>query len=709
MVDMSGTNRVLRRIFSLILVLMLLGQVTGSALAAPQFSGSGAAGGLKAAQQSQAVPRFEPSNCTFKYAAQITQGRNIQCGYLVVPETYENASGPTIRLAVVVFKAANSGSASDPLFMLQGGPGGSTIEIYTQLLPLYPQFWRDRDVVLFDQRGTLYSQPALMCPEYDKMVLDTLDVKLSDEESNKAFQDAMRACRSRLAGEGINLGAYNSRESAGDVDALRQVLGYAKIDLYGVSYGTLLAQHVMRFYPGGLRTVILDGVVPTNVNVFNNIPRLENRAFEALFSACSADTECNQNYPNLRQVFYDTVDRLNANPVHIQLTDPDTNKTYASLMDGDSLIGSIFQMIYMTELVPFLPRTIYDARAGKFDLIERIMSQLVFDRSTSYGMYYSVNCSEDGDVTPNPDDLKNLPPEIVNVEKNNVEYYLQTCATWNVPALGSVMDEPVKSDIPTLLLSGQFDPVAPEEYAKDVASSLPHSYSFLFPWGGHGSVGTNECANTILLEFLNNPSSAPDASCITTHGNIQFMTPSSLIHLPVVPELVNLALSLQGSRLVELVVYFVALFLLLTALGIYPLVWLVRLGRRSSADSASALSGAAVRTHRPRLYRVAPWLAAGAGLAIFVFTLVVVGVIFNMIATNDPRYLAGLPGSARPVFVLPLLAALLTMFLIAAALVAWARRAGSTWGRLYLTLVTAAAVACLVVLGSWGMLIGFFS
>ncbi len=119
-----GIYRVLQRVFLLSVILMLLGQVTGAALATPNFSLPGAA-----VQQNQQVPRFESADCMFKYASQIPKSWNLQCGYLVVPETYENPTGRTIRLAVVIFKARGGNPAANPLFMLQGGPGGSTIDI----------------------------------------------------------------------------------------------------------------------------------------------------------------------------------------------------------------------------------------------------------------------------------------------------------------------------------------------------------------------------------------------------------------------------------------------------------------------------------------------------------------------------------------------------------------------------------------------------
>lgn len=679
---------------------------------------------VQAASVEQAAPFFTPANCMFTLPAGWQEGQQVDCGYLTVPEQYAAPDGPTIQLAVAILRSQDPDKQPDPLVMLQGGPGGSTIDTYTQILPTSGRFPANRDVILFDQRGTLYSKPSLTCPEFLDLNIATLNQDLSNEESTRLSLEALQKCRSRLVEEGVNLNAYDSLENAADVESLRQALGYEQINLYGVSYGTLLALHVMREFPQSLRSVTLDSVVPTQTNFVLGAPQSENRSFEKLFSACAGDADCNANYPNLRDVFYALVDQLNASPAHLKLTDLDTGKSYPAVLDGDGLLSAIFQMLYNTEFIPLLPRIIYDARDGDWAFIERILSVIVFDRTMSYGMYYSVLCAEDADFDPKEYDLGGLPPQLFELEKDSAQYILDACKLWKVDELAPAVDAPVNSDVPTLVLTGDFDPITPPDYARQAASGLSQSFFFLFPAGGHGEVGSTECADTILLKFLDNPSQAPDAACIEKGGGVKFSTPASLIRLPVLIKLLNLA---DGTGW-QAILYLLGLLFLLSALLVYPVVGLFRLVKGQPkpaayaypqpevirADPGMGIAGMAQpgspksAAQKPLLYRLGPWAAWIEAAVLLIFTVVLVVVTFKLAMANDVRILLGLPGSSRLLFLLPPIALLLTICLFLGAIAAWIRRAGSVWGRLYLTLLTISAVICVGILAVWGMLGAFF-
>jgi pimeloyl-ACP methyl ester carboxylesterase len=668
----------------------------------------GPAPSVGAAAQQQ-VPRFEPARCMFDLPDGFTEGQNIDCGYLIVPKFHEDPGGPVIRLAVAIIRSADPNPAPDPLVMLQGGPGGSAIDTYTSLLPR-SELIADRDIILLDQRGTLYSEPVLSCPEYQEMTLEIMNQDLPDDVVRQRSFLALQDCRQRFANEGVDLSAFDSYQNAADVAALRSVLGYDEINLYGVSYGSLLALHVMRWHPEGLRSVILDAVVPPQTNFIVRVPQTQNRAFEALFDACSADAECSQAYPNLRQVFYEVADRLNANPVQVSVTDTETFQNHTALLDGDTFMSLIFQMMYLTDLIPLLPRVIYDARVGNYTFLARIYSVLIFDRTMSYGMYYSVMCAEDADFELDEYDLEDLPDQIVVMEADSPEFFLEICRMWDVDDLGPKMDEPVVSDIPTLVLSGYFDPITPPAYAEEAAQTLANSYDYVVPWGGHGAATSGTCQDSIILAFLRNPATPPDAAaaCLAEQTAPDFLTPGGLVRLPILPHLLNLE---EGTGW-QALIFFLALFFLLTALLVYPAVWLFRMVSGSNRPRPAAaqpdyayqtpdLGGESAGSRG--LYRFAPWLAALTGLALLVFTAVFLGVVINMIMENDWRLLLGLPGSARPLFLLPPAAAVLTLVMLLTALVAWMRGLGSVWGRLYFTLLTAAAGACVAILAVWGI------
>lgn len=674
--------------------------------------------------------QFESAPCMFSVPAGYQEGKDVSCGWLIVPEQHANPNGPTIRLAVAIFKSRAANPQPDPLVMAQGGPGGSTIDIYSQLIPLDPRLANlDRDIVLFDQRGTLYSKPALTCPEVLDMTIATLDQDLTVEESTQKSLQALQSCHDRLVKEGVNLSAFDSLENAADVESLRLTLGYDKINLYGVSYGTLLALHVLRQYSAGLRSVIIDSVVPPQTNFVIDAPFSQNRALEAVFDGCANQPACNSRYPNLRQVFYEVYDRLNEQKSHQVLTDYKESKEYPALIDGTTFFNAIIQMLYATDLVPMIPRVIYQVKDGDFTLVNRILSLVVFDHTMSEGMYYSVVCSENNSAELGKTDYSPLPDDIEQYQKEGAEAIQKTCGFWKVDPLDALAKQPVASDVPTLILSGSFDPITPPDYAKLAASTLPNSYFVEFPIGGHGELTSGACQDSVVLAFLDNPAQKPDSSCATAQ-KMEFTTPFTILHFPALLGLLNLS----GSMPYQLGAYGLSVLFLLTGLLIYPIVWLVRMIRGSGRKTAPAVTAVAegvdaygapvdalysgstepvpvVTTPRrkPFLYRFAPWLNALAALSLLGFIIVVYVVALQMALSNDNRFLMGLPGSTAPLFILPYLAILCAVGMTVGMVSAWARRAGSVAGRLYLTLLCIAAWISIAVLGYWGVLTTFFA
>ncbi len=632
------------------------------------------------------VPSFEPAACMFDLPAGLDLD-SIKCGYLVVPEDYQNPTGATIRLGVAIIPSDVADVAPDPLILLQGGPGGSTIDTYAEILAGDNQIAPNRDLILFDQRGTLYAEPVLSCPEVFDLTIETLDQDLTYAEGDRLFREAMQACRTRLVAEGIDLSAYDSFQNAADVAALREALGYDQVNLYGVSYGTTLALHTMRNHPAGIRSVILDAVSPPSMNFLNDVARSQDRAFSELFQACANDLACNSAYPDLENIFFDLVDQLNAAPASIRMTDQETGMTYDALLDGDALFDGIFQMLYSSEILPALPKIIYDAHNGTYDALSRILSLVVLDRSMSYGMYFSVVCAEDADFDLDDLNVDGVRPFIAESGRLDAESLLDTCTLWNVESLGSQADQPVVSDIPTLVLSGNFDPITPPAYGQIAADTLPQSYVYTFPNTAHGAALSDDCPNQIIRDFLDDPTIAPDAGCITTLAPPDFITPADVLPMPMLLRLANL----EGNTGVELMLFVSGLLLLLSALLIFPLNWLIRKLRRQPVQP------------QPWLARLAPWLAVLNGVLLLVFT---VGLIVLLVASAESAgvvLLFGVPRSWSPLFVLPLVSGLLTLMMLVATVQVWMGAYWSILRRVFYSLVTVAAVVCVTLLMSWGM------
>jgi pimeloyl-ACP methyl ester carboxylesterase len=484
---------------------------------------------------------WEEAPCPMDLPPGAVEGEHITCGYVTVPEVRAwfgegGSEVHTIRLATAVIHSASDHPAPDALVMLAGGPGDSALTRFVQLLarPGMEGFWAEREIVLVEQRGTRYSTPFLHCDEMSELKLDLLEENLDDAEEEALKLAAWAACRERFIESGVDLAAYNSVENAADIVAVADALGYDQVNLYGGSYGSLLAQHIMRDYPERVRSVILDAVSPLRhePNLLYKAQATD-QALRLLFSRCQDDTACNETYPDLEQVYFDLVDQLNVEPAKVQLQNPDTGEIYELLLTGERLIAQTRDLLYLSAILPILPGAIYDMAEGDFSLLALIQSQFVFKLNLADGMYNSVICTELADFTAaDMADSEGLYPEVALVVEDLIdEVMLQPCQVWGVEHLGEWVTEPVEGDVPTLLLSGEFDPTVPPQMAEVAAEELTHAYVYTFPGEGHGVLGSSECAQAMMLAFLDDPAQAPDASCLEEMPGLVFRLPAAEIVL----------------------------------------------------------------------------------------------------------------------------------------------------------------------------------
>lgn len=490
------------------------------------------------------VSTFEAAPCPFAVAqGAVPQGAKLECGFVIVPEDHAKPGGSTIRLAVVVLKSRRPDRRPDPVVLLSGGPGEKTVSNALAILQMLAATAPNRDIVVFDQRGVGLSEPALECPGWEQAQFDLLDEEDTVTSLRSVF-DALMGCRDRLVSEGHQLSAYNTVQSAADVDAIRIALGYGRVNLYAGSYGSLLGQAVARDHPDGIRSMVMWSVWPLEVSFFVGASTVTTNAALRLLDACAADIACSSSYPDLKQVFFDVIDRLNAEPVAISVTNPLDGQSYDALLSGYGVFGNLVSFLYQTQMIPLLPQAIYDVYNDDYDLMAQLQGQiLALTGALSRGMMYSVVCAEDL-IGQTPQDLINsrqgLPPQFqFDLDPQVAIDYgvFGVCRNWPIEEAGAWVKEPLSSDVPTLILEGEFDPVTPSKYGRLVAEYLSNSFFFEFPGIGHNII-LDHCARTIASAFLDDPARAPDTSCIAELG-IEFMVsyedPAALYSLPVFP------------------------------------------------------------------------------------------------------------------------------------------------------------------------------
>lgn len=470
-------------------------------------------------------PSVDPRTCRFDLPSGFVEGETVECGYLVVPEDRADPDSGSIRLAFARFHPTAGATSATPVVYLEGGPGGSPLKLlaFRDFETVFgPVLDAGRELILIDQRGVGRSEPALDCPDFAELYKDLLDQSLDgdrlDGDEIRALKvDSLAACAEELSTD-ARLASYNSAESAADVEDLRRALGYEQLDLWGTSYGTWLALATMRDHPDAVRSAILDAPAPPQEDLYTATPDSFARALAELFAGCLADGECDAAYPYLEAVFLDAVARLDAEPVSVEVVDPFAGERVPLLIDGDTFLELVFRGLYMTAMRQALPGIVYDAREGVFDTLLAVAQlDILRQEIRSWGMYFSVLCHDEVPFSSAEDfeTARGQHPELAGMYDHFEigPLAFATCQRWGAGSAAPRENEPVHSAIPTLIMTGQYDPIVPPDFARDVAASLENATLLEFPGLSHGASGS-PCATGIMLDFLDDPAGTLDTGCL---------------------------------------------------------------------------------------------------------------------------------------------------------------------------------------------------
>jgi pimeloyl-ACP methyl ester carboxylesterase len=613
------------------------------------------------------VPRFEAGPCPFSHPSEVM----IECGYLVVRENRYLQHSPTIRLAVAIIRSHSNDPAPDPVVFLTGGPGQSAFELAS--LWFHSPFLGQRDFILFEQRGTRYSEPWLNCPEIDAALLNSFTTASSPAEEVAREASAARACRDRLQSQRIDLSAYNSRASAADLEELRQVLGYEQWNLYAISYGTRLALTVMRDYPVGLRSVILDSVYLPQASFYEEFTPKAMQTFDALFAACASDVDCQAAYPDLERTFYDTVARMNDDPIPLSVHIPPYNLT----LTGDDWAAMLFDVCYESQALPFVPWLIYQVHEGNYDVLPPLVEQ-IFPVLTSFsrGMYYSVQCYEEAPFSA-PKAVADAIAAYPGLgDFSPFRSDLAICDVWGLDSYDVAENLPVYSDVPTLVLSGEYDPITPPRWGQLAAETLSSSFFYEFPGLSH-SITLHACPRDLALAFIDDPTGLPVIDCMNEANRLDFITGEDVYATPAIYRL-NVDLLTKHSSIHLGVLGFCLLFFLAEILLLPGN--LIRLWRYRSKQTT-------------RVACLARGLAAMNAALNVSFVVGLAAIIGETMSANWLILAFGLPAKAAPLFVLPPLAAVLAVGMLVLGWWVWMKGVWTVTGRVHYTMVTLAALA----------------
>ena len=417
-----------------------------------------------------------------------------ECGVLTVPENRAEPDGATLDLRLAVVPATSREPAGEPLFVLAGGPGQAASEFYAAYAPAFGRVQRTRDIVLVDQRGTGGSNP-LRCADADESELLAAEAFDPEELRVRASE-----CLGQLPGDPRH---YTTSVAVDDLDAVREALGYERIDLYGISYGTRVAQHYLRRYPERVRSVVLDGAVPPELILGPDIAPQAQRSLDGILARCGAEPSCRAAFPDLADTFATLLARLRAQPVAVSIPDPTTAEP-VEFEFGVQAFGAALRLLsYSDETAALLPLLLYTAGAEeRFEPLaaQYLMVARQLGGQLAEGMHNAVICTED---VPFIETDAAATPAISDAYLGTLQLdgLAAICSVWPRGKLDEDLHAPLEIEVPLLLLSGEFDPSTPPRDAEQILARAADALHIVQPGHGHGQLGSR-CITRLIAEFL---------------------------------------------------------------------------------------------------------------------------------------------------------------------------------------------------------------
>jgi pimeloyl-ACP methyl ester carboxylesterase len=387
--------------------------------------------------------------------------------------------------------------------MLAGGPGQAITEVYPGIAPALERLGRERDIVLVDQRGTGGSN-GLTCQNLSGR---DRDEDLLPVEARRQAGECAKALSARA-----DLTRYGTKDFVRDLEAVRAALGYPGLNLVGVSYGTRAALAYARAYPYRTRTLVLDGVVPFPMVVGNDFDLDSQRALDVLFRRCAAEPACAARHPDLPGDLRALLARLDARAEKVRIRHPLTGEPVVLDFTGDAARQVIFAFLYQAETAALLPALLREAKEGDLAPLaaQGILAVADIQAGMSRALQLSVLCSEDVPFFVDP--LPGTSPTFLGNRARDA--FRALCADWPRSAPDPAFHEPTRIEVPTLLLSGEADPVTPPRWGDVAAASLPAGRHVTVSGAGHGVLGRG-CVPRVIAAFVKKGSvDGLDVSCV---------------------------------------------------------------------------------------------------------------------------------------------------------------------------------------------------
>ena len=445
---------------------------------------------------------FEPCTLT---AVSGQPSVEAHCARLAVPEDPTRPEGRSIELAIGWIPADADEPEADPVLLLAGGPGQGARASYPGTAAAFSDIRRKRHIVLVDQRGTGGSNPL-----YCRDVAGNSALGDTGDDSLEASADFAKTCRDQLS-ERADLRFYTTTDAVRDLDRVREAIGAAQLNLVGVSYGTRVAQQYAMRHPAQTRSLVLDGVVPNALILGSEHARNLEASLDQQFERCAAEPACAGSFNPPRTSLDAVMALAKAGQTLVRYRDPSTHALREDVLQPHHVAGLVRMYAYLPQAAAMLPLLLHEASHARPEPLMAQARMILADvgEQIAHGMQLSVLCTEDmPELRADPADADSL------LGIAFVEHSLAQCAVWPTGERPQDFHTPLKTDTPTLLLSGEFDPVTPPRYGDAVAEHLPKARHLVLRGAGHGALAVG-CTPKLLARFLDTLDAAElDAACL---------------------------------------------------------------------------------------------------------------------------------------------------------------------------------------------------
>lgn len=437
------------------------------------------------------------------------RSRQAECAVLEVPEDYDRPEGRTLSLFIARLASGNANPEPDPMLAIAGGPGQAASESFLLLDRIFSKVSNRRDFYLVDQRGTGRSHPQ-HCDTDDEA---TLMLEINADQ----IRDMTLDCLAQFDGDPR---FYTTSIAIEDFERVRRALEVEQWNLFGTSYGTRVGQHYMRRHPDSIRTAVLDSVIHPAMNLGPEIPVRSQDTLDAVLRRCAQSAPCNDRFPDLEAGLDRLLESLGEAPRTVAFEDLQTGEHRELQFTSEHLIGLLRMSLYSPEQISTLPPMLHAAYAREnFSALARGVSNLVeeLDLTIAMGMHNSVVCTEDVRFY-DPGDIDRDAIEASYMGDRILRTLIETCRHWPVGEMDEDFKEPLTSGIPSLLFSGEQDPITPPAYAETAARGLSRARHFVLPGQGH-SVSFRGCAPVMVARFVEAGSADElDGQCLERLG-----------------------------------------------------------------------------------------------------------------------------------------------------------------------------------------------